>query len=50
MMGICGGLVGPKTENVEKPLVLQAFLKGQGGPKEIRKTNYSPGGGGSFGI
>ena len=27
-MGICGGLVGPKSGNVEKVLVLKALLKG----------------------
>ena len=27
VMGICAGLVGPKTENVEKVLVFKAFLK-----------------------
>ena len=29
VMGICAGLVGPNSENVEKVLVLKAFLKGQ---------------------
>ena len=29
VMGICGGLVGPKTENVEKPLVLPLLFEGQ---------------------
>ena len=29
VMGTCGGLVGPKTENVEKGLVLKVFLKGK---------------------
>ena len=28
VMGICAGLVGPKSENVEKVLVFKAFLKG----------------------
>ena len=28
VMGICGGLVGPKSGNVEKVLVFKAFLKG----------------------
>ena len=28
IMGIFGGLMGPKSENVEKVLVLKAFLKG----------------------
>ena len=27
MMCVCAGLVGPKTENVEKVLVFKAFLK-----------------------
>ena len=26
-MGMCAGLVGPKSENVEKVLVFKAFLK-----------------------
>ena len=37
VMGIWGGLVGPKSGNVEKVLVFKAFLKGQGShgdPKE----------------
>ena len=29
VMGICAGLVGPKSENVEKVLVFKAFLKGK---------------------
>ena len=36
VMGICAGLVGPKTGNVEKQLVLQAFLKGSEGPRVIQ--------------
>ena len=28
VMGICGGLVGPKSGNVEKVLVFKGFLKG----------------------
>ena len=28
VMGICAGLVEPKSENVEKVLVFKAFLKG----------------------
>ena len=28
MMGTCAGLVGPKSENVEKVLVFKAILKG----------------------
>ena len=33
VMGICGGLVGPKSGNVEKALVLKALLKGSRGPR-----------------
>ena len=29
VMGIYAGLVGPKSENVEKVLVFKAFLKGK---------------------
>ena len=29
VMGICGSLVGPKSENVEKVLVFKAFFEGQ---------------------
>ena len=34
MMHICGGLVGPKSENVEKPLVLPLLFEGAGLPRE----------------
>ena len=30
VMGTCAGLVGPKSENVEKVLVFEAFSKGSG--------------------
>ena len=30
VMGICAGLVGPKSENVEKVWVSNIFLKGHG--------------------
>ena len=33
VMGICGGLVGPKSGNVEKVLVFKAFLKGSRKPR-----------------
>ena len=33
VMGIWGGLVGPKSGNVEKVLVFKAFLKGSRGPR-----------------
>ena len=32
VMGICAGLLGPKSENVEKVLVFKAFLKGSKEP------------------
>ena len=33
VMGIWGGLVGPKSGNVEKVLVFKAFLKGSKKPR-----------------
>ena len=33
VMGIYAGLVGPKSENVEKALVFKACLKGSRGPR-----------------
>ena len=33
VMGICGGLVGPKSENVEKALVLLLLFEGSRGPR-----------------
>ena len=33
VMGICGGLVGPKSGNVEKVLVFKAFFKGSRGAR-----------------
>ena len=33
MMRICSGLVGPKSGNVEKPLVFKAFFEGSSGPR-----------------
>ena len=38
MMHICGGLVGPKSENVEKPCVFKCFLKGQEGPEDPKES------------
>ena len=35
MMGICAGLVGPKSENLKKVLVFKAFLKGSKEPRLI---------------
>ena len=47
VMGTCGGLVGPKTENVEKVLVFKAFLKGkQRGGHDL--VSLRGGGGGAF--
>ena len=34
VMAICGDLVGPKSENVEKPLVFACFFEGQSGDEE----------------
>ena len=42
VMGICAGLVGPNSENVEKVVVFKAFLKGArraGGRQENKKTS-----------
>ena len=36
-MGTCAGLVGPKSENVEKVLVFKAILKGQSGHEDSRE-------------
>ena len=33
VMGICAGLVGPKSGNVEKVLVFKAFFEGSKGPR-----------------
>ena len=41
-MGICGSLMGPKSENVEKPLVFVCFFEGPRSPEEIRQTNSFP--------
>ena len=41
-MCICSGLVGLKSENVEKVFVLQHFLKGHRSPEHSRKTNEEP--------
>ena len=37
VMGICGSLVGPKSENVEKPLVFACFVEGQSGDEYSRE-------------
>ena len=38
VMGICGSLVGPKSENVEKVLVFKAFLKGSRRARGIQEN------------
>ena len=38
VMGICAGLVGPKSENVEKVLVFAAFLKGSRGARRRQEN------------
>ena len=38
VMGICAGLVGPKSENVKKVLVFKGFLKGQGSHGYARES------------
>ena len=43
VMGIWGGLVGPKSGNVEKVFVFKAFLKGSRGARE-RQENEQPSG------
>ena len=45
VMGICAGLVGPKSENVEKVLVFKAFLKGSSKPRgrQSREQLSEPG-------
>ena len=42
LMPLCAGLVGPKSENVEISLVLQASLRGQDGPERANRTNRHP--------
>ena len=41
MMHICGGLVGPKSENVEKPFVFKSFLKGAKGQEHSKSRKKS---------
>ena len=38
VMGICGGLVGPKSGNVEKALVFKAFVKGSRGARRRQEN------------
>ena len=49
VMGICAGLVGPKSENVEKVLVFKAFLKGSR-RAGARQPNKQPAGKWDFGV
>ena len=37
VMGICGGLVGPKSENVDFSLVFVYFFEGQSGHEYSRQ-------------
>ena len=48
VMGICAGLVGPKSENVEKVLVFKAFLKGSR-RAGVRQPKKSPARNGTLG-
>ena len=41
VMGICGGMVGPKSENVEKVLVFKAFFEGSRAPR-VRQDREQP--------
>ena len=47
MMHIWGGLVGPKSENVEKPLVFKAFFEGSKEQK-ARQEHEKPSSPGQF--
>ena len=46
LMPLCAGLVGPKSENVEIPLVLPLFFEGPSWQKDFRKTSRPPRSGG----
>ena len=43
MMHICGGLVGPKSENVEKPLVLPLLFEGSREARGIQENKQVSG-------
>ncbi len=43
MMHICGGLVGPKSENVEKPLVLPLLFEGSRGARGRQENEHRSG-------
>ena len=38
MLGICAGLMGTKSENVEKVLVFKTFFKGSREPRGFREN------------
>ena len=38
MLGICAGLMGPKSENVEKVMVFKVFFTGQWGDENSREV------------
>ena len=42
VMGICAGLVGPKSENVKEVLVFEAFFEGSRGPKYPNRAKNRP--------
>ena len=43
VMGICAGLLGPKSGNVEKVLVFKAFLNGQRGDEYSKEVLQASG-------
>ena len=49
VMGICAGLLGPKSGNVEKVLVFKAFLKGSR-RAGVRQENKQLSGKWDFGV
>ena len=49
MLGICAGLMGPKSENVEKVLVFKAFFEGLREPRAFSE-NERPGAGAGLGV
>ena len=42
VMGICGGLVGPKSENVDFSLVFVCFFEGQRGEEKSKTAKKYP--------
>ena len=43
VMGICAGLVGPKSENIKKVLVFNACLKGSRGARVSQENEQASG-------